>query len=300
MTQSTADLKPTRQANLFGTKASVRFDGNGDILNVSTIRSESGGYSVYAAVKRPTQVGDPNGHLVSQSGWSLIPSGSDAAFPAIVAKISGTSGTLTNIKLGKSASSTSNDFGGDLGELLIFTRQLSTSEEQKVEGYLAHRWGATGSLDTNHPYKSVAPIFDNKPLIGDLSSVSPSGPDTISSIAVWFDASDLDADGVTDSTASGNISSWSDKSGKNRHANSANGTPELKTTSGPNSGRVVEIRVAIIYRSVVPSSLRICSLSSAHDKFRMEWIWWTFGRNPHPGTIQGLKLYNSSQCDLLP
>ena len=64
----------------------------------------------------------------------------------------------------------------------------------------------------------------------------------MSGMEVWFDASDLDADGVTDSTASGNISSWSDKSGNSHHANSASGTPELKTTSGPNSGRVVEIR----------------------------------------------------------
>ena len=34
-----------------------------------------------------------------------------------------------------------------------------------MEGYLAHKWGATDSLDANHPYKNVAPIFDNKPLI---------------------------------------------------------------------------------------------------------------------------------------
>jgi hypothetical protein len=102
---------------------------------------------------------------VSESGWNLAPSGSNAGFPAIIAKKYGTAGTLTNIKLGKSASSTSNDFGGDLGELLIFTRQLTTTEEQKVEGYLAHKWGATDSLDANHPYKNVAPIFDNKPLI---------------------------------------------------------------------------------------------------------------------------------------
>ena len=65
---------------------------------------------------------------------------------------------------------------------------------------------------------------------------------------VWFDASDLNADGTTDSTASGNISSWLDKSGKGHHANSANGTPELKTTSGPNSGRVIEIRWRLFTR----------------------------------------------------
>ena len=131
VSQSSAENMPTRQANSFGSKAAVRFDGNGDILNVSTIRAESGGYSAYAAVRRPSTSGDASGHLVSESGWNLAPSGSNAGFPAIIAKKSGTAGTLTNIKLGKSASSTSNDFGGDLGELLIFTRQLTSTEEQK-------------------------------------------------------------------------------------------------------------------------------------------------------------------------
>ena len=47
VTQSTADPKPTRQANAFGTKPAVRFDGTGDLcISVSAIRAESGGYAV--------------------------------------------------------------------------------------------------------------------------------------------------------------------------------------------------------------------------------------------------------------
>ena len=240
--QTNTDNQPTRQTNSFGTKPSVRFDGTGDFLNVSTLRSEVGGYSAYAATRRPDQAGDNNGRIASESTWHLTPSGSNAEYPSIVVKSTGSSGSLTNIKLGKNAASSTEDFGGDVGELLIFTRQLTTSEEQKVEGYLAHRWGATNSLEANHPYKNVAPIFDNKPLIRDLSEISNSSINNISGMEVWFDASDLDANGVTDSTASGNISSWSDKSGKAHHALTANGTPELKTTSGPSNGRVVEIR----------------------------------------------------------
>ena len=188
ITQSNTDLKPTRQANSFGSKPAVRFDGQGDLLAVSSIRSEIGGYSVYASVRRPNQMGDTNGHLVSESSWSLIPDGSNAAFPAIVAKNKGTSGSLTNLKLGKSSSSTTNDFGGDLGELLIFTRELNSTEEQKVEGYLAHKWGATNSLDFNHPYKTVAPIFDNKPLI-NLSNDFIFSLNGISGLELW-DAND--------------------------------------------------------------------------------------------------------------
>ena len=216
--QTNTDNQPTRQTNSFGTKPSVRFDGTGDFLNVSTLRSEVGGYSAYAATRRPDQAGDNNGRIASESTWHLTPSGSNAEYPSIVVKSTGSSGSLTNIKLGKNSASSTEDFGGDVGELLIFTRQLTTSEEQKVEGYLAHRWGATNSLEANHPYKNVAPIFDNKPLIRDLSEISNSSITNISGMEVWFDASDLDADGVTDSTASGNISSWSDKSGKAHHA----------------------------------------------------------------------------------
>ena len=265
VTQSTADQKPTRQANSFGAKAAVRFDGVNDLLSVSTIRGESGGYAVYAAVRRPDQVGDPSGHLVSESGWSLVPSGSDAAFPAIISKKSGTSGSLTNIKLGKSASTTTNDFGGDLGELLIFTRQLSTSEEQKVEGYLAHRWGATASLNANHPYKSVAPIFDNKPLIRDLTSQA--GPDTISGISLWFDASDLDADGLTDSAVSGDITTWKDKSGNGYNASTTAGSPALSTNGGPGGGRVVQFRSGTANSTAGDEEMSISGSFTVRDHF---------------------------------
>ena len=170
--QTTTDNQPTRQANSFGSKPSIRFDGTNDFLNISSLRADNGAYSVYAAVRRADQSGDNSGYLVGASDWNLMPSSSNAPFPSIVAVKKGTSGTLTNLKIGKSTSTTTNDFGGDLGELLIFTRQLSASEEQKVEGYLAHKWGATASLASNHTFKSVAPVFDNKPLIRDLTSHS--------------------------------------------------------------------------------------------------------------------------------
>ena len=49
------------------------------------------------------------------------------------------------------------------------------------------------------------------------------------SLALWFDARDLNADGVTDSTANGNITNWADKSGNGRDASVETGTPELNT-----------------------------------------------------------------------
>ena len=269
VSQSTAENMPTRQANSFGSKAAVRFDGNGDVLNVSTIRAESGGYSAYAAVRRPSTSGDASGHLVSESGWNFIPSGSNAGFPAIIAKKSGTAGTLTNIKLGKSASSISNDFGGDLGELLIFSRQLTSTEEQKVEGYLAHKWGAKESLDPNHPYKNVAPIFastasidfnstaplsiaENQPVgtvVGEFnvtgavadshytySLVTPEFPSSLEPL-LWLDSAYpnslwQDINGTIAAEDNASIALWKDRSGNGFDVDQTNSTrrPTLKST----------------------------------------------------------------------
>ena len=66
-------------------------------------------------------------------------------------------GTLKNIKIGKDALVSDKNFGGDIAEILVFTRNLTFQEQKQVEGYLAHKWGLTASLPVDHPYKSVAP-----------------------------------------------------------------------------------------------------------------------------------------------
>jgi hypothetical protein len=46
---------------------------------------------------------------------------------------------------------------GYIAELVVCNAILSTADRQLVEGYLAHKWGLTGSLPSNHPYKNAAP-----------------------------------------------------------------------------------------------------------------------------------------------
>lgn len=45
----------------------------------------------------------------------------------------------------------------EFAEILIFNIALSTEDRQKIEGYLAHKWGLDGNLDSGHPYKSSPP-----------------------------------------------------------------------------------------------------------------------------------------------
>ena len=63
-------------------------------------------------------------------------------------------GTLdaTNIGRGQFAA-----MDGAIGEIVITNGTLSTDDRQKVEGYLAHKWGLTGNLPADHPHKAGAP-----------------------------------------------------------------------------------------------------------------------------------------------
>jgi hypothetical protein len=46
---------------------------------------------------------------------------------------------------------------GDIAELLLGGSTLSTADRQKIEGYLAHRYGLESNLPKAHPYRSQAP-----------------------------------------------------------------------------------------------------------------------------------------------
>lgn len=46
---------------------------------------------------------------------------------------------------------------GAVGEVLVYDHPLSVSERQKIEGYLAHKWGMEANLPAGHPYKASPP-----------------------------------------------------------------------------------------------------------------------------------------------
>jgi hypothetical protein len=44
-----------------------------------------------------------------------------------------------------------------MAETVIFYSAIDSTTRQKIEGYLAHKWGLTGSLPSDHPYRYSAP-----------------------------------------------------------------------------------------------------------------------------------------------
>lgn len=71
--------------------------------------------------------------------------------------------SVSHLRLGSAtANPSSNDrdfesLQGNISEMILFPRVLTTTEFQQVEGYLAWKWNLVGSLPTNHPYFSVKP-----------------------------------------------------------------------------------------------------------------------------------------------
>ena len=80
---------------------------------------------------------------------------------------------------------------GELYEILCVEGTISDNDRQKMEGYLAHKWGLAAKLPADHPYKSAAPTTasatailaasasdaDGDPLVTTWSVVS--GPGTV-------------------------------------------------------------------------------------------------------------------------
>lgn len=50
-------------------------------------------------------------------------------------------------------------FNGQIGEVVLMDTLATTDERQKIEGYLAWKWGLEDGLPIGHPYKSAAPTL---------------------------------------------------------------------------------------------------------------------------------------------
>jgi prepilin-type N-terminal cleavage/methylation domain-containing protein len=48
-------------------------------------------------------------------------------------------------------------FNGEMAEVVVATTALSAENRQRLEGYLAHRWGTASALPANHPFRSAPP-----------------------------------------------------------------------------------------------------------------------------------------------
>lgn len=114
--------------------------------------SESGGTNIHIASKTGLTTSSYFYHL---NGSTYTPT-----------SFGGAAGTSSNqwlnvnmpLKLGSGHTDASHAcLNGKMGEAMIFTSGLNLSTRQKLDGYLAWKWGTESSLPSSHPFKSNPP-----------------------------------------------------------------------------------------------------------------------------------------------
>jgi hypothetical protein len=95
---------------------------------------------------------------------------------------------------------------GYIYESLVYNRTLTLAEYQQVEGYLAQKWGFTGSLPAGHP--GLGPtLYRWKVPLARLPYYKVYDPRSIPNLTLWFDAADCN----TMNISSGFVTSWLSK-----------------------------------------------------------------------------------------
>lgn len=78
-----------------------------------------------------------------------------------------------------------------ISELLLFDGEVSETNREIIEGYLAHRWGLSGNLPAAHPYSSINPFTQSYDLGANLTLSSSYG------LSPSISASVTDGDQIT-------------------------------------------------------------------------------------------------------
>jgi hypothetical protein len=137
------------------------------VIEQNTFNSPTQSYGFYVAgVALYSSVPTSAGHKIISATSSANPGSVIAATTTYT--VNGTTATLTSATAGNyatiGAGYTIGAFQGNIlrltgtvAEAIAFSAFVDTSTRQKLEGYLAHKWGLAANLPANHPYKSAAP-----------------------------------------------------------------------------------------------------------------------------------------------
>jgi hypothetical protein len=128
--------------------------------------------------------------------------------------------TQTFRLMGNSASYTT--WPGGLGEIIFTDGTEGIETQQKMEGYLAWKWGLVTKLPIDHPYRFDGTLFGH----GILWNPA------LLTTELWLDA----ASQGTITEAAGAVSQWDDKSGNDNHVTQNTGADQPSLVSGAING----------------------------------------------------------------
>jgi hypothetical protein len=101
-----------------------------------------------------------------------------------------------------------------MGDFILYDGAIETADIQRIEGYLAWKWGRQATLPVTHPYYRSLPM------------TALFVPTVFSNCALWLDA----ADATTITLSASSVTAWNDKSGNGRNA--TGGVSPSRTTDG--------------------------------------------------------------------
>jgi hypothetical protein len=138
-----------------------------ELITVHALSGLSGGQLGSSTYSRPANTAQIINSRNSTTGTSLFADGS-----AVTLNLANAITTSTNTAPSSFAYTVDSDLhigavrsGGNVAyspaikfaEVIVSSTLLSTADRQRIEGYLAHKWGLTANLPNDHPYKTAAP-----------------------------------------------------------------------------------------------------------------------------------------------
>jgi hypothetical protein len=120
-------------------------------------------------ISQPTTVRINAPSKITDNAWNT---NDTAAVTAITASSSATDGWRNGTSIASTTGNSALNFNGvyamgsyangfnaamNMAEFIICESALGVDDRQKLEGYLAHKWGLTADLPVDHPYKIVSP-----------------------------------------------------------------------------------------------------------------------------------------------
>jgi len=135
-----------------------RLSGNADDVGIKMFyRTDSGSSVINHAVMIGPPISNTIG-VVVDDGSSIVTTKDGGAPITRVASYTRAATTLNRFAVGTMLrSSPAYGWDGDMAEIVIADSALGTTDRQKLEGYLAHKWGLASNLPVGHPHKNLAP-----------------------------------------------------------------------------------------------------------------------------------------------
>jgi FtsP/CotA-like multicopper oxidase with cupredoxin domain len=156
---------------------------DGGVSNFDFNNAESGRLSVADSPTGPalwTAGGNVAGHaqFIRKNGNLL----SSTTGPT--ASVSGNYPFALGATVSAQGGSSSSAFTGQVGEVVVYNRYLTSTESAEVEGYLACKWGLQTRLPANHPYRYTCPqggTYPSMPITPPSSGALQAPPELRSS-----------------------------------------------------------------------------------------------------------------------